>query len=113
MDFVAKSYRKPLRAQDLARATGCSVHHLAHIAHERLGVPLMEYLTRFRLEVARHLLTAGRLTIDQVAGEAGFSSASHLSRAFLAHSGYRPGDYRRQVRMAGMWPPQTVHPAER
>ena len=113
MDFVAKSYRKPLRAQDLARAAGCSVHHLGHIAHERLGVPLMEYLTRFRLEVARHLLTASRLTIDQVAGEAGFSSASHLSRAFLAHSGYRPGNYRRRVRMAGMWPPQIVSPPER
>jgi CheY-like chemotaxis protein/AraC-like DNA-binding protein len=108
MDFVAKSYRQPLRAQDLARAVGRSVHHLGHIAHERLGVSLMEYLTRFRLEVARHLLTATRLTIDEVAREVGFSSASHLSRAFLAHSGYRPGDYRRQVRMAGMWPPQTM-----
>jgi CheY-like chemotaxis protein len=112
MDFVASSYRKPLRAQDLARAVACSVHHLGHIAHEQLGVSLMEYLTRFRLEVARHLLTASRLTIDQVAGEAGFSSASHLSRAFLAHSGYRPGDYRRRVRIAGMWPPQTMHAPE-
>jgi len=112
MDFVAKSYRQPLRAQDLARGVGCSVHHLGHIAHERLGVSLMEYLTRFRLEVARHLLTATGATIDQIAGEAGFSSASHLSRAFLAHSGYRPGNYRRRVRLAGMWPPQTMHPPE-
>jgi len=39
MDFVAKSYRKPLRAQDLARAAGCSVHHLGHIAHERWAFP--------------------------------------------------------------------------
>jgi len=113
MDFVAKSYRQPLRAQDIARAVGYSVHHLGHIARDRLGVALMEYLTRFRLEVARHLLTATRLTIDQIAGEAGFSNASHLSRAFLAHSGCRPGDYRRQVRIAGMWPPRTMHPAER
>jgi len=113
MDFVAKSYRQPLHAQDLARAVGYSVHHLRHIAHERLGVALMEYLNRFRLEVARHLLTATRLTIDQIAAEAGFSNASHLSRAFLAHSGCRPGDYRRQVRIAGMWPPRTMHPADR
>ncbi len=113
MDFVAKSYRQPLRAQDLARAVGYSVHHLGHIAHERLGVSLMEYLTRFRLEVARHLLTSTSAPIDQIAGEAGFSNASHLSRVFMAHSGYRPGDYRRRVRMAGMWPPQTVHPPAR
>jgi CheY-like chemotaxis protein/AraC-like DNA-binding protein len=113
MDFVAKSYRKPLHAQDLARAAGCSVHHLGHIAHERLGLPLMEYLTRFRLVVARHLLSATRLTIDQVASEAGFSSASHLSRTFLAHSGLRPGDYRRRVRIAGRWPPQVMAAPER
>src|SRR6266850_6406461 len=110
MDFVARSYRQPLRAQDLARAVGCSVHHLGHIAHERLGIALMEYLTRFRVEVARHLLTTTRLTIDQIAGEAGFSNASHLSRVFLAHSACRPGDYRRRVRTGGMWPPRTMRP---
>jgi YesN/AraC family two-component response regulator len=112
MGFVAKSYPKPLRAEDLARAVGYSVHYLGHMARERLGVALMEYLTRFRLEVARHLLTATRLTIDQIAGEAGFSNASHLSRVFLAHLGCRPGDYRREVRIAGMWPPRTMHPRE-
>jgi len=108
MDFVAKSYHQPLGAQDLARAVGYSVHHLAHIAHERLGVSLMEYLTRFRFEVARHLLAATDLTIDQIAGEAGFSNASHLSRVFLDHSGWRPGDYRHRVRIAGMWPPRML-----
>jgi DNA-binding NarL/FixJ family response regulator/AraC-like DNA-binding protein len=112
MDFVAKSYGQPLRAQDLARAVGCSVHYLGHVARDRLGVALMEYLTRFRLEVARHLLTSARLTIDQIAGEAGFSNASHLSRVFLAHSGCRPGNYRRQVRTGGLWPPRMTHPSQ-
>jgi CheY-like chemotaxis protein/AraC-like DNA-binding protein len=111
MDFVAKSYHQPLGAQDLARAVGYSVHHLAHIAHERLGVSLMEYLTRFRFEVARHLLATTDLTIDQIADEAGFSNASHLSRVFLSFSGRRPGDYRHGVRIGGMWPlPRMLRP---
>jgi transcriptional regulator GlxA family with amidase domain len=42
------------------------------------------------------------LTFDQIAGEAGFSNASRLSRVFLSHSGRRPGDYRHRVRIAGM-----------
>jgi YesN/AraC family two-component response regulator len=112
MDFMAKSYQQPLGAQDLARAVGFSVHHLAHIAHERLGVSLMESLTRFRFEVARHLLAATDLTIEQIAGEAGFSNASHLSRVFLTHSGRRPGDYRHRVRIAGMWPPRMLRRPE-
>ena len=76
--------------------------------HYGLGVSLMEYLTRFRFEVARHLLTVTDLTIDQIAGEAGFSNASHLSRVFLGHSGRRPGDYRHRVRIGGMWPPPRM-----
>src|SRR3989475_4040069 len=104
MDFVAKSYHQPLGAQDLARAVGYSVHHLAHIAHERLGVSLMEYLTRFRFEVARHLLTPTDLTIDQIASATGFSNAFHLSRMFLGHCGVRPACIRRRALLAASCP---------
>src|SRR6267143_5465573 len=79
MDFVARSYRQPLRAQDLARAVGYSVHHLGHIARDRLGIALMEYLTRFRLEVARHLLTAFR-SLAAPRGETDASSRTSRAR---------------------------------
>jgi CheY-like chemotaxis protein/AraC-like DNA-binding protein len=122
IDVVIQSYREPLGTRELALAVGCSVHHLAHIVRERFGMPLIGYLRSFRFEVARHLLTVTNRSIDEIASDAGFSSASHLSRVFLQNTGYRPGDYRRQVRMVGMWPPRLKpqfssavvagHPAE-
>lgn len=52
IDRVMKSYREPLGTADLARSVGCSVHHLAHIVRDQLGISLMDYVTRFRFEVA-------------------------------------------------------------
>jgi len=108
IDFVTHSYRTPLGVSDLAHAVGCSGDHLAHLVRDRLGMSLMGYLTEFRLEVARHLMTITDLTIEQIASDAGFSSASHLSRVFLERWLYRPGDYRRRLRVAGMWPPSPI-----
>src|SRR2546428_3711844 len=105
MDFVAKSYHQPLGAQDLARAVGYSVHHLAHIAHERLGVSLMEDLTRFRFEVARHPPSTTDLTLDQIAGGGGLSDAFHPSRVVLGHSGRPPRRPPPRGRIAGKLAP--------
>jgi CheY-like chemotaxis protein/AraC-like DNA-binding protein len=100
LECLVHTYERPLAAADLAGAVGCSVHHLGHDVRDRLGVSLMELLVRFRCEVVRHRLTVTDLTLDEIAGDTGFSSASHLSRAFLKHTGHRPGDYRRQARAA-------------
>jgi DNA-binding response OmpR family regulator len=98
LDYLAKTYRQPLNASDLASAAGLSTDRLAHLVRERLGVALMEYVTRFRVEVARHLIAVTDSTIEEIADRTGFVNASHLSRAFLHQTGYRPGEYRRLIR---------------
>ncbi len=98
LDYLAKTYRQPLNASDLASATGLSIDRLAHLVRERLGVALMEYVTRFRVEVARHLIAVTDSTLEEIADRTGFVNASHLSRAFLHQTGHRPGEYRRFIR---------------
>jgi len=108
VEVVARSYQSPLEARGLARAVGLSVDRLAHVVRAKLGAPLMDYVGRFRFEVARHLVTVTDATLDDVATQAGFSSASHLSRIFVQRSGFRPGNYRIQLRNRGSWPPPSL-----
>lgn len=98
IDHVSQTHHRPLEASELARAVGLSVDRLAHLVRDRLGVSLMEYVTRFRVEVARHLIAVTDLPLEEIADRAGFASASHLSRVFLHHTGHRPGAYRRLTR---------------
>jgi AraC-like DNA-binding protein len=60
-----------------------------------VGVPPMEYLLRWRMSVAKELLRAGELSIEEVAGRIGYASASTFCTAFRRDVDQTPGRYRR------------------
>lgn len=60
----------------------------AHFAR-RVGVPPGEYLTGWRMGLARRLLRRG-LTVKEVASEVGYGSASALGRVFVRRVGRSP-----------------------
>lgn len=60
-----------------------------------VGVPPMEYLLAWRMGLARHLLHAHELGMDQVAERVGYGSASSFTVAFARHVGVSPARYAR------------------
>ncbi|SEA29850.1 GlxA family transcriptional regulator [Rubrimonas cliftonensis] len=65
-----------------------------------LGLSPAAALVRLRLAHAERLLAETADPLARVAAEAGFSDAAHLSRAFLAAHGLRPGAWRAARRPA-------------
>ncbi|MCZ0963785.1 helix-turn-helix transcriptional regulator [Paracoccus benzoatiresistens] len=55
-----------------------------------LGCPPMEYVTAWRMAVARDLLLRGRLTNSEIAEQVGYGSASAFGMAFVRHQGVSP-----------------------
>ena len=84
-----------VRVQDLGRALGQSPYYLSRLFRSETGVGLNAYVTRVRIEAARHLLLETGDKIKTVAARVGLHDASHLSRLFLKYSGHRPGSFRR------------------
>jgi AraC-like DNA-binding protein len=68
--------------------------------HERfvqfIGVPPMQYLTRWRMQVASRLLAEGNATLASVALEVGYESDAAFSRAFKRAVGVPPAKWRRR-----------------
>jgi AraC-like DNA-binding protein len=68
--------------------------------HERflqfIGIPPMQYLTRWRMQVASRLLTEGNATLAAVALDVGYESDAAFSRAFKRAVGVPPAVWRRQ-----------------
>jgi transcriptional regulator GlxA family with amidase domain len=60
-----------------------------------VGMPSMEYLLAWRMGLARRLLSAQELGMDQVAERVGYSSASSFTVAFARHVGISPARYAR------------------
>jgi AraC-like DNA-binding protein len=62
-----------------------------------VGVAPMEYLLGWRMALAKDLLRRKEVTVAEVAGKVGYSSASTFSVAFTRHVGLPPAHYARQA----------------
>jgi AraC family transcriptional regulator len=92
-NFAAK-----LSRQEMARAAGLSVSHFSKLFALCIGASPHQYLVRCRLRHAKQklLLTPQeRLSLVDVAAEAGFADQAHFSRHFRRAYGVSPLEFRR------------------
>lgn len=86
---------EPLSLHDIADAAHLSVYHFVRVFRAATGETPHRFLTRLRVDRARHLLTTTDLGIEAIAPRCGFASPGALSAAFLRHVGVRPSTYRK------------------
>jgi AraC-like DNA-binding protein len=75
---------------ELAKRAGMSRSAFAARFAETLGCAPIEYLARWRMALARDALSRGRTSLDRLAEEIGYDSASAFSTAFRRHVGCSP-----------------------
>ena len=62
---------------------------------QRVDEPAMEYLTRWRMQLAQHALQTEGATVAQLAGRLGYRSEAAFARAFKRVTGLPPGAVKR------------------
>lgn len=96
----------PLRAIHAAPDRAWSVADLASEArlsrsafftrfNREVGMAPMEYLQRWRMTVARHMLQSRQHSISEIAAKVGYGSTSAFSSAFARRTGMPPAQYAR------------------
>lgn len=80
---------------ELARAVGLSRSLLAQRFSDLLGDPPMQYLTRWRLQIAAQELRAGDRPLAAIAASVGYESEAAFSRAFKRVFGQPPASWRK------------------
>ncbi|SFK28497.1 AraC family transcriptional regulator [Celeribacter neptunius] len=86
--------------EGLAQAAGMSRSTFFERFARIVGMRPMAYLQTWRMAVAKDLLSAGTLPLDEVAQRVGYASASTFSTAFSRHVGMPPGRYMRRTGIA-------------
>jgi AraC family transcriptional regulator len=77
--FIEDHLNQNLTLSDLATVAGLSVSHFKSLFRESVGLPVHQYLIRRRVERAKNLLGQHKLSISEIALEAGFAHQSHLA----------------------------------
>jgi AraC-like DNA-binding protein len=96
-------HHHPARAwtlDELAKVAGMSRSMLAERFALLVGVPPIQYLAKWRIQLAASLLRAGKSSLAEVADRVGYGSEAALSRAFKRCVGLPPARYRQGARGA-------------
>jgi AraC family transcriptional regulator len=94
--LVIERFEQPPTVAEMAAAVGLSPHRLGQALKATAGVGPHGYVTRLRVERARHLLRTARgaQTLSDIALRLGFCSQSHFTAVFHRNTGTTPGVYR-------------------
>jgi AraC-like DNA-binding protein len=84
----------PWTLKELARQTGVSRSVLAHRFTHLVGHPPIQYLTRWRIQLAARLLSDGGKKVAAVSQEVGYASEAAFSRTFKRIAGVAPAAWR-------------------
>ncbi len=104
---IALIHREPSRpwtVGSLAAEAAMSRSAFAARFTELVGEPVMRYVARFRMAVARTWLEDGNCGVSETADRLGYRSEAAFSRAFKRHLGVPPGAVRRGRGEESLWP---------
>ena len=97
LEAIHNRPEEPWTVQSLAVTAGMSRTSFSTLFSELMGTTPMQYLTSWRMEVARSLLHAQFLTLSEVAERVGYGSQASFTKVFREAVGMTPGAYRDAV----------------
>ena len=98
LSYIEDNLSQEISLGDVAAVGGLSISHFKSLFRESVGLPVHQYVIRRRVECAKRLLGEGKLSISQIALEAGFAHQSHLARHMRRLLGVSPRTLRETLR---------------
>ncbi len=95
-DYIEKNYDEPLTIPRLAVRFNMSARTFIRKFSSTTGNTPLEYIQRVRVEAAKRLLEKGKLTVEQVCMETGYSDFGFFRNIFKRLTGLAPQEYKRK-----------------
>jgi len=94
--YIHENYHNQISLSDVANALSCSEAWAARIFRQVVGMTVVQYITKIRMEKACELLSETSLRITDIAMKTGYSGMVHFGRMFKEETGMTPKEYRKQ-----------------
>lgn len=90
LDYINGNYTASISMDDLCTTSGVSKQYLCLLFKNTLGSRPMEYIAKRRIQAAKELLTGTDKTVEEIALETGFCTASYFCKLFKRYEGITP-----------------------
>jgi len=98
LGYAREHLAQPLSVEQLAQVANLSPRQFSRAFRAETGQSPAKAIENLRLEAARQMLERGRLTLDQIAQETGFTDCRRMRETFLRVFGQPPQVIRRNAR---------------
>lgn len=98
--YIEKACCSRINIDELARLTRLSSSYFSVAFRVSFGTSPHDYISRHRVDRAKHLMKTTQTPLCDIALQCGFSDQSHLSRVFRRFAGTTPAAWRRLARVA-------------
>lgn len=92
--YIHEHYDQELSIEHFAGMLNMSIGHFSRTFKDEVGEKYVEYIAKYRLMKAKHLLLETDMKIDDVAEKVGYWGRNSLIRAFRRYEGITPAKYR-------------------
>ncbi|KTD86706.1 AraC family transcriptional regulator [Paenibacillus etheri] len=92
--YIQEYYAEPITLDSLAEVFNFSAYHLSSLFKEYTGMSPIDYLIRFRLELATELLKSTDASVGEISASVGYKDVYYFSRIFKKRKGVSPAHFR-------------------
>ena len=94
IEYIRINYDKPLLVEELSAKFNYSPTYLTKIFKQYTGYPLITYINKTRISIAKNLLCITEHSIVRIAAQCGFQNEKYFMRLFKKYEGITPSQYR-------------------
>lgn len=98
LSWLEAHYQEKVTLADLAEEMDRNSQYLCRYFKETMGMTIMEYLNRYRIEQAAAMLEETDKKVLDISLDCGYENFSYFIRRFREYKGMTPVAYRRMVR---------------
>ena len=97
-EFISKNYMNDtLSVKDISNHVFLSASYVCTFFKSETGQTLNQYLTEYRMEKAKQLLTDPRYKISEISSKVGYTDGNYFGKSFKKYTGLSPSEYREKM----------------
>ena len=97
-DYISRNYMNDtLSVKDISSHVYLSTSYVCTFFKNETGQTLNQYLTEYRMEKAKQLLSDPRYKISEISSKVGYTDGNYFGKSFKKYSGFSPSEYREKM----------------
>jgi len=94
-EYIEKYYSDNVSLSDAAESVHMNPNYLSTLFKKVTGKSFVDYLTEYRIEMAKAFLKNGGIKINDIAGKVGYTNPGYFTKTFKRQVGISPQDFRK------------------